>query len=134
MSKIHGRHVYVSLDASDISAHTNSVDFGREADSHDTTCFGQDSKSYSGGLLDGTVKLKGIYDSDATTGPSAVIEPLIGTVVPLVYRPEGTGTGKPEKDVNVLVTGYTETAPVADMITWQADCQMSGDITTSSQV
>jgi hypothetical protein len=58
-----------------------------------------------------------------------VLRPLIGAAaVELVYRPEGAGVGRPLSTVDVLVTSYEETAPVADMITFTAELQLSDDI------
>lgn len=133
MAFIHGKGAYVSLGGVDLSAFTNNVEFGREADSHETTTFGKNSKTRQGGLLDGTCSVSGIYD-DGATGPRATIEPLIGTVVPLVHRPEGTGTGKPQDTVSVLVQAYNETTPVGDMIAWSAELEFSDDVATADQV
>lgn len=72
-------------------------------------------------------------DSTATTGPRAVLQPIVGTVVELIRRPEGTGTGKPEETVDVLITKYTETNPVDDMIKWAVEGQCSDDIATTTQ-
>ena len=132
MAFVHGRNTVILLDANDLSAFCNESEFGQEADSHDVTTYGKNSKVYQGGLKDASFSMGGTYDNGAS-GPKAIIEPLIGTVVPLVRRPEGTGVGLPEETVDVLVTGYTETNPVADMITWSAECQCSDDITSADQ-
>lgn len=132
MAFVHGKNTYVSIDGDDISVFCNSVGNKRTADSHDVTTFGKSAKVYFGGLLDGTFDISGIYDNGAT-GPKAVVEPLIGTVVELIYRPEGTGSGKPETTVDVLVTGYDETAPVADMVTWTATLQSSDTAVIADQ-
>lgn len=133
MAFTHGKGVFVSLNASDLSAFSNNVAFPRSADTHDVTTYGKNSHVYKGGLKDGTATISGVYD-DGATGPQAVIEPLLGTNVTLIYRPEGTGSGRPQYSVNVVVMNYEETAPVADMITWQAECQLSDDVTTTNQV
>jgi hypothetical protein len=133
MAKIHGKGLVVLLDADDLSTHSNNMEFNRKADSHDVTTFGNNSHRKQGGLGDGSATLSGFYDSTAGTGPRAVIEPLIGTVVPLVHRPEGTGVGKPQDTVNVLVVTYTETTPVADMITFSVELEFDGDVTTVAQ-
>lgn len=133
MGKIHGKGLVVLLNAVDLSAHSNNVEFTRKGDSHDVTCFGANAHVKQGGLLDGTATLSGIYD-DAATGPRAVIEPLVGTVTVLVHRPEGTGATKPMDTVNVLVTSYQETSAVADMIMWSAELELSGDVVTADQV
>jgi hypothetical protein len=134
MAFIHGKGTYVSVDSDDLSAYTNNVQFNRSADSHDVTCFGKNSKVYQSGLKDGTGTISGIYDSTAMSGPGAVLRPLVGgAAVTFVYRPEGTGTTKPEGEVDVIVTAYEETAPVADMVTWSATLQFSDDIDDTAQ-
>ena len=123
-----------TIDAKDLSAFSNSFTFSRSADTHDVTTFGKNSKVYAPGLKDGTGKIEGIYDSTAVTGPGAVLRPLVGAAaVELVYKPEGTGSGKPTATVDVLVTTYDEDAPVADMITFSAELQLSDDIADTTQ-
>lgn len=128
----HGKGTVVSIDGDSMTAFSNNIEFKRTADSHDVTTFGKNSHVYEGGLLDGTATVTGIYD-DGEASPEATISPLIGTVVELVYQPEGVGSGKPTRTVDVLVMGYTETSPVADMITWTAELQMSDDVTNTTQ-
>lgn len=127
MAFVHGKNSEVSLNAVDLSAFVNNTAFNRSADSHDTTTYGQTGHTFQGGLTNGTCTLTGIYD-DGTAGPEVTIVPLIGTVVELIWKPEGTGTGRPIRTVDVLVTGYDETSPVADMIAWSATLQLSGAV------
>lgn len=134
MTFVHGKGTAVTIDGDSMSAYSNSVTFTRTADTHDVTTFGKNSKVYQAGLKDGTATIEGIYDSTAASGPGAVFRPLVGGLaVTLVYRPEGTGTGKPEAEVDVLVSSYEESAPVADMITWTAELQLSDDIDDTAQ-
>lgn len=129
MAFVHGKGVAVNIDSNDLSAFSNSVTFTRTADSHDVTTFGKNSKVYASGLKDGTATIEGIYDNTASTGPGAVLRPLIGgAAVVLTYEPEGTGASKPLATVDCIVTSYEETAPVADMVTWSAELQLSDDI------
>lgn len=134
MAFIHGKDTFISLDGDNLSAFTNTSTLTRTADSHDVTTYGQGAHVYAGGLQDGTAAIGGIYDNTAATGPRGVIEPLIGTVVVLVRQPEGVGAGKPTDTVNVLVTQYVETNPVADMVTWTAELQLSGPVASTVQV
>lgn len=131
MAKIHGKGVSITVNAIDLSQYANSVDFGREAEAHDSTGFGSNSKSYTPGLKDGTITIAGVYDS-AAGGPRATLEALLGTAVPVIYKPEGSGTGKPTKTVTAIMTAYNETAPVADMISWTSEYQMSGDVVVTT--
>lgn len=134
MSTVRGRHAYWSLDGDDMSAFGDATDPERTADSHETTTYHPTNrgKTYAGGNTDGTCTVGGLYD-DGATGPAAIIEPLLGTTVAFVYRPEGTGTGKPEKTVNVVVTKYTESIPVGDMVRWSADLQFTGEVAITTQ-
>src|SRR5262245_14297510 len=133
MSKVHGKASAVSLGGADLSVYSNTITWGQTADAHNVTTYGKDAKVWQGGLLDGTATIGGFYDNNNTVGPRAVIKPKIGTNATLVYRPEGAGAGKPQESVDALVTGYTETPPVADMITFQVTLQFSDVVTTSTQ-
>lgn len=133
MGKIHGRVTNVSLNGIDLTDYTNNSQIEVTADSHDVTTYGKNAHVFSGGLLNGSATLSGFYDSTAVTGPRAVLKPLVGQVVTLVHRPEGAGTSKPQDSVSVLVTKYTQTHPVADMVTWAVDLQFSDDIDATAQ-
>lgn len=136
MSFVHGKNTYISLNAKDLSPYCNTSELTRTADSHDVTTYGKNSHVYNGGLKDGKATMGGIYDNGtvgASAGPAFVIKPIVGTVVSLVRRTEGTGTGKPQETVNVLVTQYVETSPVADMVTWSCEMQLSDDVATTTQ-
>lgn len=133
MAFVHGKNTYISLGGDDLSAFTTTSQLEKNADSHDVTTYGKDDHVFAGGLGNGTATMSGVYDNTAATGPRAVIMPLVGTVVELVRRPEGTGTGKPEDTVDVLVLKYVETNPVADMVTWSCDMQLSDALVSSTQ-
>jgi hypothetical protein len=132
MAKKHGKDTVVKLNSVDLSAFCNSSEFTRSADSHDTTTYGADDHAYDGGLGDAKVTIGGLYD-DGATGPRATIEPLIGTKVTFIRQPEGTGPGLAQDSCTVLVTSYVETSPVADMVTWSAELQVSGAVDSTDQ-
>jgi hypothetical protein len=133
MPKVHGKGTFVSLGGSDLSQYGSNMEFERTSDAHDVTTYGNDAHRKFGGLLDGTSTISGFYDSTAGTGPRAVIEPKLGTVVALVHRPEGTGAGRPQDTVQALVTSYTESSPVADMVTWECEVEFDGDVISVTQ-
>lgn len=132
MAFVHGKGSVVILNGTDLSAFVNSMDWNRSADEHDTTTYGQVAHTKQGGLLDGTCQIGGLYDN-SVSGPRRTIEPLIGTNVSLVHRPEGTGAGRPQDTATVHVQSYNESSPVADMVTWTADLNISGDPVTVDQ-
>lgn len=133
MSFVHGAQTVVKLDGSDLSLFTNTSEISREADNHDVTAYGATAHNYQGGLKDGTASMGGTYDNTAVTGPRAVIEPLVGEKVIFIRQPEGAGAGKPQDSATVVVTSYVETNPVADMITWTVEMQLSSAVDTTPQ-
>jgi hypothetical protein len=132
MARVHSKQTYYSLNAVDLSGFMNTSDFERGADEHDVTVYGNDDHVFDGGLGVGKTTIGGFYNTDAA-GPRATIEPLIGTVVALIHRPAGTGTGKPQDTVNVLVKTYKESAPIAGYVMWTAELTHSGAVTTANQ-
>lgn len=131
MSFVHGKNTYISLNGTVLSSYCNTSNLDQEADEHDVTCYGATDYSVSGGLLKGAFTMGGIHD-DGTAGPKAVIEPLLGTVVTLIRGPEGNTAGQPKETVSVLVKKYTETNPVAGMVTWSCDMTKSGAVTRTN--
>lgn len=132
MSFSHGKSTYISLNGVDLSAYVTTSQIEKTADDHDVTTYGQTTHVYSGGLKDGTATMSGIYDN-GVSGPRATILSLVGTTCTLVRRPDGTGSGKAQDSVTVLVTKYVETNPVADMVTWSCDMKLAGAVTTTAQ-
>lgn len=133
MALIHSKVTVVKLGSTDLSAYVSSSEFARKADIHDVTTYGKADHCYAGGLGDATFKMDGFYDSTASTGPRAAIEPLIGTEVVLTRQPEGAGAGKPQDVVDLVVTGYTETSPVADYVKWSMEGQCSDAVNSAAQ-
>lgn len=133
MAFVHGKSTVITLGGKDLSAYTNTSELTRGADSHDVTTYGKDDHVFSGGLRKGNASIGGIYDNTALTGPRAAIDPLVGTVVPLIRKTEGTGTGRPTQTVSVLVEEYVETNPVADMVTWSVKLLLSDAVVSTTQ-
>jgi hypothetical protein len=131
---IAAKGAFLSVNGVNISQFLNSIESNRKVDSIDTTTFGQLGHTYQGGLTDGTLSCAGLYDSSAG-GPKAVMEPLMqgGALVPLIYRPEGTGSGKPQQTCNGLVSTYVESSALNDMIKWTTEIQLSGTVTNTAQ-
>lgn len=127
-----GTNSVFTLDGNDLSDFVDTTTFTGSADSLDVTTYGNDSHRKRGGLLDGTVEVGGVYDT-SVTGPRDVIGPLVGTVVPFEWQPEGAGAGLPQTTGNVLVVDYVETSPVADVVRWTCSLERDGDWTDADQ-
>lgn len=133
MANSHGKKTVILLNSSDLSQYCDSSEHHKKPDVHDVTTYGSDAHKKAGGLLDGSGSIGGLYDTTASTGPRAVINPLVGTNVTYVRRPEGTGSGLPQDSVTVLVGEYVETSPVADYVRWTLALEYSGDINSTPQ-
>jgi hypothetical protein len=134
MAFVHGRGTVVIINGVDISAFTNNTEDADVHDAHDVSCYGADRKGWAYGLGDGKITISGIHD-DTSVGPRKVLKALKNnrTIAPFIFRPSGTGVGKQQTSVNVLVETYTDTSPIAGMITWKSVLQMSGTLTETDQ-
>lgn len=132
MSFIHGKTTSFKVATKDISPFTKTSSMEVSADSHDVTGYGATAHRKQGGLLDGKVTAGGTYDSTASTGPRAALLALVGTTTAIVRLPEGTGTGKPSDAISGVLTKYTETSPVDDMVSWAAEWDVDGPVVTTA--
>ena len=130
----HGKDTVVLFNGTDISAFTNNTEDNDETENHDVTCYGAVRKAYTAGLGDGKFTISGTHN-DSANNPRAVIKPVkaAGTAVTFVYRAEGTGSGKSQSSVSVLVSNYVQTSPVAGVVTWKAELQMTGALDETDQ-
>lgn len=128
MPQRHGKHTVVKLGADDFSAHADNTEFSDEYETAETTTYGRKRKNYVKGLGDGTITTGGTYN-DSAGGPGEIFEAAILSEVPVafLYQPAGTGTGLPQRSVDVLVTKYSTSSPVADKVAWSAEMQMVSD-------
>lgn len=130
---LHGKNTVFKVATKDLSGVTDSSELNIQSDVHDVTGYGNNSHRKNGGLLNGSFKASGTYDTTALTGPRAVLRPLIGTTVAVIRQPEGTGVGKPQDAFNAVLNGYVETNPVADMVKWSAEFDIDGDVNSAVQ-
>jgi hypothetical protein len=132
MAFVHGRGTVISVDATDMSVFGTSCEFEIKAEAHDVTTFGQDFKVFSGGLKESSMKMEGNYDDTATGGPRGTLEDIVGTTVEIIYSVEGSGTTKPKRTFDGVLTTYNESAPVGDMVKFTAEFQGSGAVVTTT--
>ena len=135
MAFVHGKDSVFKLDNSggsltDISTYVNSVDFPETADVAETTTLGDGSKSYIVGLKDATLSIRGLWDSTldgilgAVVGQSATLS--------FEYSPEGTTGGNVKYTGECILTSYSQSSPVGDVVGFSADMQVSGDVTRAT--
>lgn len=133
MSTAKSKDLVVLIAGSDISQYCDSNEHHKKPDIVDKTTYGKNSHVKEGTLLDGNGSLGGIYDTSLVSGPRAVLNPLCGQTVAYIRRPEGTGSGKAQDAVNVVVGEYVETAPLSDIVRWTCALEYSDDIDSTPQ-
>jgi len=133
MALAHGKDTEISIGGTDLSTYIDTSEFTRGADVHDVTTYGKDDHVHGGGLRTGGFTCGGTYDSTASTGPAAKLEPLIGTAPEIIRKPEGTGSGKPTQTFDAVLSSFVETSPVAEYVRWTADFTVSDAVVTTTQ-
>lgn len=132
MARKHSKYTVVLIDDNDVSEFCLDSSCEQSSGTEDNTTYGKNAVVKDPTLLNGAFSCSGKYDSDVT-GPRAVLKPLVGTKVNVKYRPEGTGTGLPQDSFDVVITKYTETAPVAGYRTWALDTEPSDEWDSNNQ-
>ena len=135
MAFVHGSDSVFKLDnaggsLTDISTYVNNVDFPETADVAETSTLGASNKTYIVGLKDATISLGGLFD--------ATVDAILGAVVgqsatlSFEYSQEGTGSGKVKYTGECILTSYTLSSPVGDVVGFSADLQVSGAVTRAT--
>lgn len=127
----HGRNTQLTVATHDISPYITSTSVERDNDTHDTTTYGQTGHTFISGLTNGKITVNGLWDKTATVGSYTVFHALIGgnLSAAFVYGPEGSTTGNVKITGTLIVETYTESDPVADLVTFTAVCQITGAVT-----
>jgi hypothetical protein len=132
MAKAHGRLTKITVATKDISPFTSASTYTMAADVHDVTGYGETNKRKGGGLKDGKFVASGKYDNTVSTGPRNALHGNEGTTQAIVRNVEGTGTGKPNDAFSAVLTKYEEGNPVDDYVSWVAEWEIDGPVTTTA--
>jgi uncharacterized cupredoxin-like copper-binding protein len=128
----HGKTTGVYLAGFNASPFFNSMETARTKDTHETTPFESDAKTYSVGLNDGTMSLSGFYDVGAAgLGGDELLDALYASdndFPATVFLDGGVVVGRACRMANVNQSSYTVSAAVGDMITTKADLTVDGGV------
>lgn len=134
----HGKNAVLKLDNSagtlvDLSAYLDEISMPRSVETGETTTFnGTSAKTYITGLSDATISLGGKFDSTADAHFTGILTALLaGTIdsVSFEYGKEGSTAGRVKYSGEALLTSYEISSPVADVVTFSAELQVTGAIT-----
>tara|TARA_R100000900_G_scaffold50562_1_gene40465 strand:+ start:165 stop:575 length:411 start_codon:yes stop_codon:yes gene_type:complete len=128
---VHGKSVDFALDdtsgtSRNISDTLNSVDFPEVTETADTTAFGSSSRSFIVGLESATMSISGLWDSTVDGYMKGGTEPASRS---FIYGPAGSTGGNVKYTGEAIMTNYSISSPVGDVVTYSADLQVTGAVT-----
>ena len=128
---VHGKSVDFALDdtsgsSRNISDTLNSVDFPEVTETADTTAFGSSSRSFIVGLESATISISGLWDSTVDGYMKGGTEPASRS---FIYGPAGSTGGNVKYTGEAILTNYSISSPVGDVVTYSADLQVTGAVT-----
>jgi predicted secreted protein len=130
---VHGKSTDFELDdtggtSRSLSNVLTSVDFPETIDTAESTAFGSTSKSYLVGLRDSTISVSGLWDA-TVDGYIIGTEPASRT---FIFGPAGSTGGYVKYTGEAILTNYSVSAPVADVVTFSLDLQVTGNVTRTT--
>lgn len=133
MAFVHGKNTNFQINSKDLSAYLDNVDMPLTGDTAETSTFGSSAKTYVAGLTDSTFSIGGKWDPTATTGPDAVLQPLVGAAATtFIYGPAGSTAGFVKYTGSAICTSYKVTGPIGGVVSFTADFQNSGAVTRTT--
>jgi len=138
MAFTHGKNTVFKIDNSggtltDISAYVDNVDFPQTVETAETTTFGSSAKTYIVGLKDSTISISGKWDG-AASAVDVTLSGILGqsASVTFEYGPAGSTAGNVKYTGEALLTNYSVSAPVGDVVTFSGDFQVTGAVTRTT--
>jgi hypothetical protein len=126
----HGKSTDFAIDdtggsSRNISDTLTDVSFPQTIDTAETTAFGSSNKSYIVGLKDTTISVSGIWDA-TVDGYLSGTEPASRS---FIFGPAGSTGGNVKYTGEAIMTNYSQSNPVGDVVTFTADFQVTGAVT-----
>ena len=130
---VHGKSTDFELDdtggtSRSLSNVLTSVDFPEIIETAETTAFGSTSKSYIVGLRDATISVSGLWDA-TVDGYLIGTEPATRT---FIFGPAGSTSSNVKYTGEAILTNYSVSSPVGDVVTFSLDLQCTGGVTRTT--
>ena len=127
---VHGKSTDFALDDTGGSSRSlantlTDVSFPQTIDTAETTAFGSSNKSYIVGLKDTTISISGLWDA-TIDGYLSGTEPASRS---FIYGPAGSTSGYVKYTGEAIMTNYSVSNPVGDVVTYSVDLQVTGAVT-----
>ena len=126
----HGKSTDFALDDTGGSSRSlantlTDVSFPQTIDTAETTAFGSTNKSYIVGLKDTTISVSGLWDA-TIDGYLSGTEPASRS---FIYGTAGSTGGNVKYTGEAIMTNYSVSNPVGDVVTYSVDLQVTGAVT-----
>ena len=126
----HGKSTDFAIDdtggsSRNISDTLTDVSFPQTIDTAETTAFGSSNKSYIVGLKDTTISVSGIWEA-TVDGYLSGTEPASRS---FIFGPAGSTGGNVKYTGECILTNYSQSNPVGDVVSFTADFQVTGSVT-----
>lgn len=124
MNFVHGKNTEILVNQYRLTPYFNKSNFGHAQELHDSTVYGQNSKSFMPGLRSGDITLEGFFEASATPGnPQAALEAALAATPNLLsMAPRGFAIGNEvtmlaadEKDYKVTMSQNALTMIIANL-------------------
>ena len=127
---VHGKSTDFELDDTSGTSRSlantlTSVDFPETIDTAETTAFGATSRSYIVGLRSATISVSGLWDA-TIDGYIIGTEPSSRS---FIFGPAGSTGGNVKYTGECILTNYSISNPVGDVVTYTLDLQVTGNVT-----
>ena len=127
---VHGKSTDFELDDTGGTSRSlanvlTSVDFPETIETAETTAFGATSKSYIVGLRDASISVSGLWDA-TVDGYIIGTEPATRS---FIFGPAGSSSSNVKYTGECILTNYSVSAPVGDVVTFSLDLQVTGNVT-----
>ena len=127
---VHGKSTDFELDDTSGTSRSlantlTSVDFPETIDTAETTAFGATSRSYIVGLRSATISVSGLWDA-TVDGYIIGTEPASRS---FIFGPAGSTGGNVKYTGECILTNYSISNPVGDVVTYTLDLQVTGNVT-----
>ena len=125
----HGRGTKLLFNEFDLSSYFRDASAQQSTDTPETTAFGDTTKSYVVGMLDGRVSLGGMWAGD-TDGVDETLQSVFGQETPLLftYAPEGLAVGRRVWGMEAHESSYQISGSVSDIVGVSAELQGTGGV------
>ena len=127
---VHGKSTDFELDdtggtSRSLSNVLTSVDFPETIATGTTTAFGATSDSFIVGIRSATISVSGLWDA-TVDGYIIGTEPASRS---FIFGPAGSTSSNVKYTGECILTNYSVSAPVADVVTFSLDLQVTGNVT-----